>query len=152
MGWDLIAHFDIDQRAFEEFFQETGIDRDDWNESNKISDWFKKKYCTSTYICPIYEWNKSKKCHEMFEFYGINSFRDDHRLLDNEFHHEMKQKIGQDFPECLKFMMYCCENSTDAKEIAREIRVFFADDPSFLDFAKWLDETSKYCSKYTLST
>lgn len=154
MGYDLVAYFDLNQDEIEQFVMENNIDKKNCDQSDMIVDYYKTKHLSNTNFTldyMIYAWNEDCQMHEIMQYYGTNFIRDDERFDNRRYHKMLEDKYGISFPQCLQGINYTLRTSNDAKEVAKELRVFFPDDISLMHFADWLEETAKYCSTYELS-
>jgi hypothetical protein len=153
MGWDIMAYYDVNQDDLDDFIRNNNIDKNDWNQSDKVSKYFKESCLKedSNRLGAIYSWNKDCKIHEMFDSYRVTFLRDDKRFGNRRFHAKLEKEIGQPFPRCLSSICFSLTTRSDALEIAEALTTFFKDDEDIMDFAEWLQQTAKYCSTYELS-
>ena len=150
MGWDIIAYFDIDQKIIDDFILSNNINKNDSKQTKAIEIYFKENYLKKGQLLwPKYLWNEESKMHEMYDRYCITFIRSDDRF---ENHEDLEKKIGRPFPNCLKRITWDIHSSNDALEIAKELWNFFPDDMTIFMFAKWLYQTSQYCSTYNFTS
>ena len=153
MGWDIFAFYDVNQENLDRIINDNNIDKEDWEQGHIVSKHFKNSYLKeeSHRLDAIYSWNKDCNMHEMFDSYRVTFIRDDNRFDNRRFHAELEKRIGQPFPHCLTNICWSLTTRSDAIEIAKALTTFFKEDECLMDFAEWLQQTSKYCSTYRLS-
>jgi hypothetical protein len=154
MGWDIQAYYDVNQEEIEEFINKNNIDREDWDQNDKISSYFKETYFKDKgchCLGAIYSWNEKCGIHEVFDYYRVSFIRDDERFTNRRYQQLLEKEIGEPFPYCLTHICTTIYTKNDAIKVAEALETFFKDDEHLMDFAEWLKETAKYCSTYELS-
>ena len=153
MGWDIVAYYDVEQDQLDNFIEKNNIDKENWDQSDKVSKYFKDTYLKEDvhHLDATYSWNKQCNIHEMFDSYRVSFIRDDERFENRRFQDLLAQKIGKHFPYCLTNICWTISTKNDAIEVAEALTTFFKDDERLMDFAEWLQQTAKYCSTYELS-
>jgi hypothetical protein len=149
MGIDMRAYIDIDQEEIENFITENGLDKNKWDDSDKIAMHVKQSYPEFDYL--IYYWNEECKLHEVYEVYSTGFLCDDPRLTNPRFHRILEEKLHRKYPDCLRSINFYIKNDKDALEVASELRIFFPEECDLMCFAEWCEMTAKYCSTYELS-
>lgn len=155
MGYDIVAYFDTDQSVQDEldaFVQQNKINKNKFDSSQKIADFYKEKYLPADWVHEVlYEWNKRCGFHELCSSQGTNFIRDDERFNNARYQKLLESRVGQPFPWQLSSINHNLSRKKDALEIAKQLRIFFKDDSGLLQFADWCEDTAKYCSSYELS-
>lgn len=158
MGYDLEAYLDIDQEEVDSYLETHSIDKNDWDESERVGAYFFEKIvgmkvedCRWLSMQPLYTYNESCFMHEVYLSHHSSFIRDDERFDNRRYQEMLEKKVGREFPWCLTSINWYVRKASDALEVARELRDFFADDASLMHFAGWLENTAKYCSTYDLS-
>ena len=152
MGFDIYAYFDIDQNQIEEFIQNNNIDRNDWDQTSRVVDFYKEQHPELKDISMIYIWNRKCQIHKIFSPKGTNFIRDDARLSDRCYNKILEKKYNRPYPYYLTNINLFLNTSERALEIADELAIFFADDEDLMYFADWLRITAKYCDIYEFSS
>jgi hypothetical protein len=151
MGYEIMAHFYVNQDKIEAFINENNIDRKNWKQHERIVDYYKEINPEMKECEIIYSWNRPDELHEFFDFVGTNFIRDDDRLSNPQYRRILIEKHQRLFPDCLTDINWYLRSTKDAIEIADELTIFFGDDEDLMGFADWLRKTSKNCAYYELS-
>ena len=151
MGYEIYAYFDIDQNQIEEFIQKNNIDRNNWEQTRRVAEFYKEQHPELKNIWISYDWDKKCPIHKIYSSQKTNFIRDDARMNDRCYNKILEKKYNRPFPECLTNINWYLNNAKDAIEIADELANFFADDEELMYFADWLRITAKYCDIYELS-
>ena len=151
MGYDIMAHFYVNQEQIEEFVTANNLDRRNWKHHGRIVDYYKEKNPEIKEINILYSWSTNREIHEFFDFYGTNFIRNDERLSDEKNIRILIEKHDRLYPDCLRDINWYLHSDKDAVEIEDELTIFFGDDDDLMGFADWLKKTSKNCAFYELS-
>lgn len=148
MGWDLIAHFPVIQKQINEFINSNNCD-----DEEKIARYYVETCLEEedNSMDVYYYWNDDSNQHEIYSAYRVNFICNDERLCDDRFLEQLAEKVGRDFPRCLRSICWEVRTPKDAIEVAQELQVFFPDDEEIMWFANWLLKVSKYCTHFDLS-
>ena len=67
MGYAIHAYCDVDQEELERFLTDNNIDREDWDQKERISQYYIEKYITNETKTqsPMYIWNPKCGIHEI---------------------------------------------------------------------------------------
>lgn len=134
MGWSIDAYYNISNIEIDYFIQEHNI-----KNNNEISKHFYEKLTGKEYniYSSVHYYNKDGE-HYIYEYYQCNCIRDHKKL-----HEKPPNMLGT----CLLWI----RSSDDAIQIAKNLRDYYHDDDVLINFAEWLETTSKYCHLYKLS-
>lgn len=151
MGYDIYAYLYVNQSKIENFINENQIDRKNYDQRERIVEYYKELNPEVKEFEILYVWNRKCEIHDFFVYYGTNFIRDDDRLSNRRYHLVLEEKHQQAYPYCLININMYLRTTKDAIEIADGLTIFFGDDECLMDFADWLKKTSKHCSIYELS-
>lgn len=151
MGFDIIAHFYVNQNQIEQFIHNNNIDKNNYKEHHIIEKYYKETNPSIKELNIIYRWNPEYETHEFKDFYGTNFIRDDKRFNDIQYHMFFQEKYKCEFPQCLNNINYSLHTAEDALNIANALTLFFSDDEYLMSFANWLRITSNNTYSYELS-
>lgn len=153
MGLSYEAFYDVDQEEVDAFIREHNVDTKRIESVAILTKHFYEKYSgiklpddVNWWQIPTnYSYNSKRKLHVLYEYIACNSIRRHELLLDDGF-----PPRKTPLPYHIKFWdsIYRPEQ---AIETAKEFRQYFPEDEILMDFAEWLERTSKYCYAYKLS-
>ena len=153
MGCNMNAFYDIDQEEIEKFIIENQIDtKDEASKTILIKHFYEQasgnklnQDVHSWQIPTYYFYNKDRNLHVLYESHGCKCIRD-HELLRYDAFPPPKYEIPWSIT-----MWSSIRNPENAMDTATDLRKFFSDDYMLMQFADWLERTSKYCYAYSVN-
>lgn len=168
MGWTLDGYYAITSAEIKQFMEENQIviERKKMNnyeyddikreDENKIRKYFYGKVSGENCedwdelnIPTFFVSNSSKDKYYLFEIHYCNSIRDHAKLNGRDYSYDPARK---EVPHYLRNCLTYITEPEDAAKVAADLKEYFAEDERLMEFAEWLEKTSKYCHAYRLDT